>query len=99
MVVLDESYTISAISPVVYKLEFDAKSRGRTEAKQHMTPKLQTHSLTKSIRNQNACPRRGVHTQEKNFNILDFFHRINVRKRVKIIPHLCERETHENVYK
>ena len=97
---------------VVYKPELDAKSRGRTEAKQHMTPKIRTHSLTKSIRHQNTCPRRGVHTQERNyrllvlqnqfdtethvlvgvfihrkemFNILDFLHRINVRKRVKII--------------
>ena len=56
-----------AVISVVYKLEFDAKSRGRTEAKQHMTPKIQTHSLTKSIRHQNACPRRGVNTQERNF--------------------------------
>ena len=54
-------------TPVVYKLEFDAKSHGRTEAKQHVTPKLQTHSLTKSIRHQNACLRGGVHTQERNF--------------------------------
>ena len=37
---------------VVGKLEFDAKAAGRTEAKQHMTPKLPTHSLTKSIRHQ-----------------------------------------------
>ena len=56
-----------SLMQVVYKLEFDAKSRGRTEAKQHMTSNLQTHSLTKSIRHQNACPRRGVHTQERNF--------------------------------
>ena len=32
-----------------------------------------------------------IHRKE-NFNILDFLHRINVRKRVKIIPHLFERE-------
>ena len=57
----------SNITIVVYKKAFDAKSRGRTEAKQHMTPKLQTHSLTKSIRHQNTYPRRGVHTQERNF--------------------------------
>ena len=29
---------------------------------------------------------------KKNFNIPVFFHRINVRKRIKIIPHLCERK-------
>ena len=54
-------------------------------------------SLTKSIRHKNACPRRGIHTQERNFNIPVFLHPINVRKRVKIIPHLCEHEMDENV--
>ena len=85
---------------VVYKLEFDAKSRGRTEAKQHMTPKIQTHSLTKNQLDTKTHVLVGVSIHRKEiFNILDFLHRINVRKRVKIIPHLCEREMHENAYK
>ena len=59
--------TLLGSSLVVYKLEFDAKDAGRTDAKQHMTPWLQTHSLIKSIRHQNASPRGGVHTQERKF--------------------------------
>ena len=40
----------------------------------------------------------GVHRKEI-LTYLFFLHCINVRKRVKIIPHLCERKMHENVYK
>ena len=30
--------------------------------------------------------------RKKTFNIPVFLHRINIRKRVKKIPHLCERK-------